>query len=219
MTRIMSAVVPSRVPKPTRRERALATKRRITKVAYTLFIERGYAETTMAEIAEAAGVAVQTVYFTFHTKGELLSRAVDFAVMGEDGPLPPEEQEWYVQMTAEPNLVMALRHLVTGEGTINLRATPLDTVVRANAQSDPDTAQVWAFHERLRADAHRAILEVLVAKAPLRDEMTPERATHLLLLYLGSDAYRPLVHDFGWTHEEWVDWTVATIADQVFAVS
>ena len=214
----MSAVVPSRVPKPTRRERALATKRRITKVAYTLFSERGYAETTMAEIAEAAGVAVQTVYFTFHTKGELLSRAVDFAVMGEDGPLPPEEQEWYARMTAEPNLVMALRHLVTGEGTINLRATPLDTVVRANAQSDPDTARVWASHERLRTDAHRAILEILVAKSSLRDGMTPERATHLLLFYLGSDAYRPLVHDFGWTHEEWLDWTVATIADQVFAV-
>jgi AcrR family transcriptional regulator len=219
MTRVMSAVLPSRVPKPTRRERALATKRRITKVAYTLFSERGYAETTMAEIAGAAGVAVQTVYFTFHTKGELLSRAVDFAVMGEDGPLPPEEQEWYARMTAEPNLVMALRHLVTGEGAINLRATPLDTVVRANAQCDPDAARVWAFHEQLRADAHRAILKILVAKSSLRDEMTPERATHLLLFYLGSDAYRPLVHDFGWTHEAWVDWTVATIADQVFAVS
>lgn len=35
---------------------------------------------------------------------------------------------------------------------------PLDTVVWANAESDPDTACVWAFHEQLRADAHRAIL-------------------------------------------------------------
>ena len=219
MSRIMSAVKPSRVPKPTRRERALATRLRITKVAYTLFSERGYAETTMAQIAEAAGVAVQTVYFTFHTKGELLSRAFDFAVLGEDEPLPPEEQEWYARMTAEPDLVTALRHLVTGVGTINVRAMPLDTVVRASAESDPDTARIWAFHEQLRAGAHRAILEILVAKSPLRHGLTPERATHLLLFYLGSDAYRPLVRDFGWTHEEWVDWTIATIADQVFAAS
>lgn len=219
MDHVMPPVKPSRAPKPTRRERAQATRLRITKVAYTLFSERGYAETTMAEIAEAGGVAVQTVYFTFHTKGELLSRAFDFAVLGEDGPAPPEEQEWYARMTAEPDLVMALRHLVTGVGAINVRATPLDTVVRASAERDPDTARVWAFHERLRADAHRAILEILVAKSPLRDGMTPERATHLLLFYLGSDAYRPLVHDFGWTHEDWVDWTVATIADQVFGSS
>jgi len=217
MSVAMTPVKPSREPKPTRRERAQATRLRITKAAYTLFTERGYAETTMAEVAEAAGVAVQTVYFTFHTKGELLSRAVDFAVMGEDGPQPPEEQAWYARMTAEPDLGMALRHLVAGEGTINIRATALDTVLRANARNDPDTARVWAFHERLRADAHRAILEILVAKSPLRDGMTPERATHLLLFYLGSDAYRPLVNDFGWTHEEWVDWTVATIAEQVFA--
>ena len=67
--------------------------------------------------------------------------------------------------------------------------------------------------------AHRAILEILVAKSPLRDGLTPERATHLLLFYLGSDAYRPLVHDFGWTHEEWVDWAVATIALELFATN
>ena len=54
----MSTVKPTRMPKPTRRDRARATRLRITKVAYTLFSERGYAETTMADIAEAAGVAV-----------------------------------------------------------------------------------------------------------------------------------------------------------------
>lgn len=213
----MSALVSPRVPTPTRRERALATRLRITRAAYTLFSERGYTDTTMADIAAAAGVAVQTVYFTFHTKGELLSRAFDLAVMGEDGPLPPEQQAWYARMTAEPDLAAALRHLVTGVGTINVRAMPLDTFVRAEAESDPETARVWAYHERLRADAHRTILEILVTKAPLREDITPERATHLLLFYLGSDAYRPLVRDFGWTHEEWIDWTVAAIAGQVFA--
>jgi AcrR family transcriptional regulator len=200
-----------------RRDRADATRLRIVKAAYDLFCERGYAGTTLADVAQRSGVAVATVRFVFHTKAELLSRVFDFAVMGDDGPLPPEEQEWYARMTAEPNLVMALRHLVTGEGTINVRATPLNTIVRATAESDPDTARVWAFHERLRAGAHRAILEILVAKSPLRDGLSPERATHLLLFYLGSDAYRPLVHDFGWKHEEWVDWTVATIALELFA--
>ena len=42
----------------------------------------------MAQIAEAAAVAVQTVYFGFHVKSALLSRAYDFAVMGEDEPVP-----------------------------------------------------------------------------------------------------------------------------------
>ena len=200
-----------------RRDRADATRLRIVKAAYDLFCERGYAGTMLADVAQRSGVAVATVRFVFHTKAELLSRVFDFAVMGDEGPLPPEEQEWYARMSAEPDLVPALRHLVAGEGAINVRATPLNTIVRATAESDPDTARVWAFHEQLRAGAHRAILEILVAKSPLRDGLTPERATDLLLFYLGSDAYRPLVHDFGWTHEEWVDWAVATIALELFA--
>jgi len=217
MATVMSAVKP---PPPTgtpRRERARATRLRITKAAYNLFCERGYANTTMTEIAEAAGVAVQTVYFAFHTKSELLSRAYDFAVLGEEEPLPPEQQPWYAKMIAEPDVTTALRHTVEGAGAILVRATPLDTVVRASAESDPDTARVRAFHERLRAEGYRALIDTLCGKAALRDGVTPERATHLLLLYLGADAYRVLVHDFGWTHDDWIDWTVATVAEQVFS--
>jgi len=208
---------PAAAVRLSRRDRADATRLRIVKAAYDLFCERGYAGTMLADVAQRSGVAVATVRFVFHTKAELLSRVFDFAVMGDDGPLPPEEQEWYGRMSAEPDLVTALRHLVAGVGTINVRATPLNTIVRATAESDPDTARVWAFHEQMRASAHRALLEILVAKSPLRDGLTPERATHLLLFYLGSDAYRPLVRDIGWNHEEWVNWAVATIALELFA--
>lgn len=213
----MATVKTSVKTKATRRDRARATRLRMTNAAYTLFCERGYAGTTMADIAADAGVAVQTVYFTFHTKGELLSRTYDFAVLGEGEPLPPEKQAWYAQMTAEPDVTKALGHVVRGIGAILVRATPLDTVVRASAAGDPDAARVRAFHERWRADGYRAMLEILRTKSDLRAGVSPERATHLLLLYVGMDMYRVLVHDFGWTHEDWVAWTLATLAEQVFA--
>lgn len=217
MATLMTAVKTSATTKPSRRDRARATRLRITKAAYALFCERGYVGTTMADIAEAAGVAVQTVYFTFHTKSELLSRTYDFAVLGEGEPLPPEKQAWYAKMAAEPDVTKALRHVVEGVGALLTRATPLDTVVRASAGSDPDTARVRAFHEQWRAEGYRAMLEILRPKAALRGGLTPERATHLLLLYVGMDIYRVLVYDFGWTHDDWIDWTVATLAEQLFA--
>jgi AcrR family transcriptional regulator len=203
---------------PTRRERARTTRLRITKAAYTLFCERGYAGTTMGDIADAAGVAVQTVYFTFHTKSELLSRAYDFAVLGEGDPVPPERSAWYEKMSRESDLTAALRHAVKGIGEILTRATPLDTVVRAGAGSDPDTARVRALHEGWRAQGYRAIIDILGTKTALRSGVSPERATDLLLLYVGMDVYRVLVLDLGWTHVDWLDWTVATVADQLFAV-
>ena len=213
----MSPVKTSPALKPTRRDRARATRLGITKAAYALFCERGYAGTTMVDIAEAAGVAVQTVYFAFHTKSELLSRTYDFAVLGEDEPLPPEQQPWYSKMTAEPDVRTALRYMVEGVGAILTRATPLDTIARASAESDPDSARVRAFHERWRAEGYRATLEILLSKSALRDGITLERATQLLLLYVGPDLYRVLVHDYAWTHDDWIDWTVATVAEQVFA--
>lgn len=201
---------------PSRAERARATRLRITKAAYVLFCERGYAGTTVADIAHKADVAVQTVYFTFHTKRALLSEAYEFAVHGPDDPRPPTEQPWYAQMVAETNVTKAVRLMVVGVGEILRRATPLDTIVRAGADRDPDTARVRALHERLRAHGYRDVLEILRAKSALRTGLTLGRATQLLLLYVGMDVYRVLVDDFGWRHDEWVDWTVATLKEQIF---
>jgi AcrR family transcriptional regulator len=212
----MCAVKSSEPTRLSRRQRAQATQWRIVKAAYTLFCAQGYAGTTMAQVAEAAGVAVQTVYFAFHTKAALLNRAYEFAVGGEHERLPPPQQPWYVAMAAEPGLIQALRHLVIGVGEIMRRVTPLVLVARVAADGDPDTARVVAFHEDLRADGYREVIELLRAKVDLRPDLSHERATDLLLLFIGMDAYHVLVESRGWSHDEWVDWTVSTVAEQLF---
>jgi len=203
---------------PTRRERARATRRRITRAAYALFCQSGYAGTTMADIADAAGVAVQTVYFTFHTKGDLLSSTYDMAVLGDGDRAPPERQPWYLAAVAEPTVTRALRWVVEGAGEIVRRVTPLDLAARAAAESDPDTARVWDHHEKMRAESYRELIDLLRGKAELRPGLTPERATDLLLLFVGPAVYRSLVMDRAWAHREWVDWTTATLLEQAFGL-
>ena len=91
----MPAVNPSR---PTRRDKAAATRERITVAATEVFTEAGYVGARMADVAARAGVAVQTVYFTFHTKAELLKACFDRAVLGPEG-LPPLQQAFWSEMT------------------------------------------------------------------------------------------------------------------------
>ena len=200
-----------------RRERSRATQWKIVEAAHRLFTSQGYASTTMGQVAEAAGVAVQTVYFVFHTKATLLARTCEFALMGKETPLPPEEQPWYRAMRDAPGIEEALRHLVTGVGDIMPRVIPLKLVARAS--DDPELSRFMAASEAGRADGYRAILEILQAKAPLREGLDPERATHLLLLYAGEDVYHALVDTYRWSHEEWIDWTVSTVLQQLFGLA
>ena len=111
---------------PSGRRRARATRSQITKAASELFAERGYVGTTMADIAAAAGVAVQTVYFVFHTKAEVLDSAYGLAVMGEDDPAVPQDQAWYRKALAEPDISIAVQLVVDGLSDILRRVAPLD---------------------------------------------------------------------------------------------
>jgi len=212
----MTAVKGAQPPRLSRRDRAKATQWRIMKAAYTLFCEQGYAATTMAQIADAAGVAIQTVYFGFHTKPALLSRAYEVAVGGDPEPLIPEQQPWYAEMRAAPDIRVALRAFVSGAGEIMRRVTPLYFAARVAANADADAARVMAFHETGRAAGYRDALELLRTKAELRLGLSVERATDLLLLFVGPDVYHALVDGRGWSHDEWIDWTVSAVAEQLF---
>lgn len=201
-----------------RRRRAQATRSRITKAAEALFRDRGYAGTTMADIAEAAGVAVQTVYFIFHTKTDVLSSTYDLAVRGDGDPVPPQDQEWYRRAVAEPRVALAVRSVVEGAGEIVRRVAPLDLAVRTAAASDPDAARFLARNEQMRVDGYRQMVDFLFTKAKPRADVSPERATDALLFLVSPAAYRALVVERGWSHAEWVAWTSETLTAQVFGV-
>ena len=48
-----------------RSEQALSTRQRALDAARALFIDRGYASTTIAAIAKAAGISHETIYAAF----------------------------------------------------------------------------------------------------------------------------------------------------------
>jgi AcrR family transcriptional regulator len=208
---------PSRA-RPSRRERAEATRLRIAKAAGVLFCERGYTGTTMADIADAAGVAVQTVYLIFHTKSDVLSTTYDVAVLGEGDPASPLAQEWYRRAVSERDTVAAVRAVVEGAGEIVRRVAPLDLAVRTAAASDPDAARFLAQNERMRLEGYREMVDFLSTKSALRAGQSAERATDVLLLLLGPAAYRTLVADRGWSHAEWVAWSSEALTEQLFGI-
>jgi AcrR family transcriptional regulator len=163
-----------------RRERAARTRRAIVRAAAEEFRTRGYHGTTMAAIADRAGVAVQTVYFVFHTKALLLTATIDDAVMGEDQPTPPEETDWWQEGATTDDGRRALDLFVTNVAAIERRAAALNRVAHAAATTDPEVLDVLARHESMRVAGFRRYVDTLA-------DLTEAR---------------------GWSVEKYVAWTV-----------
>jgi AcrR family transcriptional regulator len=187
----------------------------MVEAAYLLMSTRGYMATTMADIAAEAGVAVQTVYFTFHTKPAVMRAAFEFAVKGDHLPTSPLERPWFAAMEKEPDYRRAVAIFVEASTPILQRATPLAAVFSALG-GDPDLASVYELTERLQRDAYRAVIEVLARKRPLRSGLTFEDATTILLVLVGTEVYRSMLVDHGWAEQKWRSWVIETLSESLF---
>ena len=70
-----------------REEQARTTRRAIVEAGTALFVERGFAGTTVDAIAERAGVSRKTVFTSVGGKVGLLKLAIDWALVGDDEPV------------------------------------------------------------------------------------------------------------------------------------
>ena len=189
-----------------RRDKARATRLAIIHAAQTEFAQNGYHATPMAAIASRAGVAVQTVHFVFHTKGELLGAVVDNAVLGEEAPEPPEHSDWYRAVMVEPDAQVALRAFVLASAAVFIRASAMNDVARAAATTDPDARATFERLEQLRAGSYRDILEAIASKGRFKDGVDLDDATDIMMAFLSPRTFLSLTQDRGWTPERTMGW-------------
>ncbi len=199
-----------------RQAKAALTRARMLDAAYELFCAEGYRATTMEAIAARAGVAVQTVYFTFHTKDALLQEVHDRTVLGDDAT-PPPLQAWYRAVTAEPDVAEAVTTIVEGVAEILARVAPMLPVFHA-VSADPAGA-VFRRAEELRRDGYDNLITTLETKAPLWTGLSHTHATDLLFVLLGPELYRTLVIERGWSQHQWAQWTATTIIRDLFQIA
>jgi AcrR family transcriptional regulator len=195
-----------------RKERAARTRRAIIAAATEEFRSSGYHGTTMSAIAERAGVAVQTVYFVFHTKPALLTAAIDSAVMGEVNPVPPELTSWWQEGTTTLDGRRAIELFITNVADINARAATLARVGVAAMTTDPEVVDLIDHHESLRTQGFRSYIDSLAARGLLRDGLDPAEATDVLLTLAGSDVFLNFTHERGWTVQRYVTWTTDALS-------
>jgi len=196
------------MPKRTRREQAAATRERVIRAASEVFTEAGYVGARMTDIAARAGVAVQTVYFVFHTKAELLQACFDYAVLGPDR-LPPMEQPFFTELSTAESAEGAVAAFVRGNTEILSRAAAINEVA-ASAPHEPDAAAVVEHSEGLRREGLGQIVALIAERWGLRPGVDIAEATDVLLMMSGPGPYLTL-RRYGWSEERYASWLTGAL--------
>ena len=136
-----------------RREQAGETRLRIIRAAHDLFVDQGYGRTTIAQIAQSAGVAVETVYAAFGSKPRLLHEVWDVTIGGDTDDVPVHERAEMLAVRAEADLAPRLRRLAVFNTALSRRTAPIMVALRGAAASDRAAAAMLQEIDRQRLEA------------------------------------------------------------------
>jgi AcrR family transcriptional regulator len=198
-----------------RAQQAQETRRRILAAARDLFVEDGYGATSLQEVADRAGVAVQTIYFTFGNKRTLLKELVDVTIAGDDEPVATMNRPWFQNALAAETAEAHLRVHVAGTRTILERVAPITKVVATAAAMDPEIATLWHYEEDPRYVVHAAAAESLMGKPGAAENVSAESAADILFGLLSPELYLLFVRDRGWPPDRWEQWAYEILRAQL----
>ncbi|GAB2804564.1 TetR/AcrR family transcriptional regulator [Streptomyces chlorus] len=200
-----------------RGDKARETRRRIIDAAAELFVEQGYGATKLQEIADRAGVAVQTIYFVFRNKPSLLKELVDVAVAGDDEPLATMDRPWFDEVTTAPTAESALAVLVAGARRTLERVAAINEMVRAATATNPEIRELWPDTTDPRYTVLSTAARALAGKPGARPGLSPEEAADIVYALLSPELFLVLTRDRAWPADKWERWARDTLGSHLLA--
>ena len=159
-----------------------------------LLLTDGYAATTMARVARACDVSVESVYKRFGGKPGLVRAVVDKALAGE-GRTPAEQRSDALSAT-DPELLLRGWAQLTAE--VAPRVAPILLLVRAAASHDQELFELAGELDQTRRRRMTDNAGRLAAAGQLRPGLTVEHAADVLWAYSSPELYDLLVLRSSW---------------------
>lgn len=194
-----------------RTAQALETKRLIVDAARRLFVRQGYGATSVAQIAEEAGVALPTVYASVGTKATLLRLLLDR--IDEQADIAELIAE--LRTSTDPAAVLALQIHITRR--LAERCGDVIAALQSAAGVEPELGETFeAGMARHRAGAATTVHRLLELGG-LRPDLPPDDAAAILAALTAPSVYASLTAEHGWTFDRAQAWLDTTLAAQLLA--
>jgi len=189
-----------------RREAAALNRKAILESAWAMFCEKGYTGTSMQAIAQAAGIALDTVYASVGKKPALFSLLVETAISGADVAIPAEEREYVQAIRAEPEAARKLAIYAGALRSIQQRLAPLFRVLREAALTDAGLAELWNGIAERRSQNMLMFAKDLAETGQLRRDLSIDKVADVLWTMNSPEYYLLLVEGRGWEPAQFEEW-------------
>ncbi len=195
--------------------RTRLARRAVIQAARVLFLERGYAATTIEAISDVSDVPPATVYRLFSSKLGILRELLDVSIAGDDEAIPLLDRPHVRALLADPDPRRQLSGFAGITRGIMVRTEPLHRILAGAAGSDPDAAALLAEQTRHRQQGQARIARSLTHAGALRPELSERDAADIIHALMSPEVYRLLVADRHWSPERYEQWLAQTLAGQL----
>jgi TetR/AcrR family transcriptional regulator, regulator of autoinduction and epiphytic fitness len=198
-----------------RQARTRLARTAVVQAARTLFLERGYAATTIEAVSELSDVPPATVYRLFGSKLGILRALLDVSVAGDDEAVAVTDRQPVREIAADPDPRRQLAGFAGISCGIMSRTEPLYRILVSAAGSDPEAAGLLADRTRQRQEGQGQIAGLLAKAGALRPGLSESQAADIIHALMSPEVYRLLVSDRSWSPDRYRQWLTETLTEQL----
>jgi AcrR family transcriptional regulator len=187
-----------------RQARAAETRLRIIATAQELFARQGYGRTTLVQIADESGVAVETIYAAFGNKATLLRKAWYLAGRGDEQDVTLYARPEVQDILAEPDLRLRNERYAAFVAAFNRRTAPLAEMLVGAAASERAARDMLTEWGERRRDVATKYAAAAAASGQLAAEEAEFRDT--IFATIEGALWHQLVGECSWSDERYASW-------------
>jgi AcrR family transcriptional regulator len=200
-----------------RQARTRRTRAAVIEAARTLFLERGYAATTIEAISDLSDTPQATVYRLFSSKLGILKAVLDVSVVGDDEAVAMVDRPQVRALLSDQDPKNQLAGFAALLHELMARVAPVHRILADAARSDEDAATLLAELGRQRQEGQRRIARSVARSSDRRPGLRQRDAADIIHALASPEVYGLLVFDRGWSGDRYENWLSAILIDQLLS--